>query len=144
MSLLSPAPAPSQLLTIGQSTSSACNFQIYKHRFLICSPGHGQEGHEDLLKHGDIGNTVSPAGLEVPPPLGPKWDRWASDPPVCSLLVWEHWICARVFFAHQPHLGPSGGDFKASWRNCMQHSHITLVTAKCFQVDNCAEAWLCP
>ena len=80
MSLLSPAPAPSQLLTIGQSTSSACNFQIYKHRFLICSPGHGQEGHKDLLKHGDIGN--------------------------------------------------------------MQHSHITLVTAKCFQVDNCAEAWL--
>ena len=48
------------------------------------------------------------------------------------------------FFAHLPHLGPSGGDFKASRRNCMQHSHITLVTAKCFQVDNdnCAEAWL--
>ena len=46
------------------------------------------------------------------------------------------------FFAHLSHSGPSEGDFKASRRNCMQHSHITLVTAKCFQVDNCAEAWL--
>ena len=69
-------------------------------------------------------NTVSPAGLEVPH-LGPKWGKWvkklgcASNPPVCRLLVWEDWMRTRVFFAHLPHLGPSGGNFKASRRNCM-------------------------
>ena len=37
------------------------------------------------------------------PPLGPKWGRWAkklgcaSDPPVCSLLVWEDRMRTRVF-----------------------------------------------
>ena len=37
------------------------------------------------------------------PPLGPKWGRWAkklrcaSNPPVCSLLVWEDRMCTRVF-----------------------------------------------
>ena len=59
------------------------------------------------------------------PPLGPKWGRWAkklgctSDHPVCSLLVLEDRMRSRVFFAYLSHLGPSGGDFKASWRNCM-------------------------
>ena len=58
-------------------------------------------------------------------PIPSKWGRrakilgCASDPPVCSLLVWEDWMRTQVFFAHLYHLGPSGGDFKASRRNCM-------------------------
>ena len=44
------------------------------------------------------------------PPLGPKWGRWvkklrcASNPPVCSLLVWED--CAPKFFRPPTPLGP--------------------------------------
>ena len=42
------------------------------------------------------------------PPLGPKWGRWAkklgcaSNPPVCSLLVWEDQMRNRVFSPTYP------------------------------------------
>ena len=59
--------------------------------------------------------TVSPAGLEFPPFLGPKWGRWAkklgcaSDPPVCSLLVWEDWMRTQVFLPTYPTWALVGG-----------------------------------
>ena len=132
-----------------------------------------------------IRTTASPAGLEVPPPLGPKWGRWAkklrcaSDPPIpadCRLggtsrpasetvvqdnFVWHllelpnldiniscfpHWPpgiqsshanrlqtggsdAHPSFLAHLPHLGPSGGDFKASRRNCMWYVDRSVCQA---------------
>ena len=49
------------------------------------------------------------------PPLGPKWDRWtkklgcASDPPVCSLLVWEDRMHTQVFSPTYPTWALVGG-----------------------------------
>ena len=49
------------------------------------------------------------------PPLGPKWGRWvkklgcASDPPVCSLLVWEDRMRTRVFSPTYPTWALVGG-----------------------------------
>ena len=54
-------------------------------------------------------NTVSPAGLEVPP-LVPKWDRWAkklgcsSDPPIPADCRLEDRM--RMFFCPPTPLGP--------------------------------------
>ena len=48
------------------------------------------------------------------------------------------------FFAHLPHLGPSGGDFKASWRNCMSaqmHTHRRILVEK-LRADDPAEFWV--
>ena len=87
------------------------------------------------------------------PPLGPKWGRWVkklgctSDPPVCSLLVWEDRMRAHPsFFAHLSHLGPSGGDFKASRRNCPyerpEDRSFTLAGPLVF--DICGRSWRRP
>ena len=49
------------------------------------------------------------------PPLGPKWARWAkklwcaSDPPVCSLLVWEDRMRTQVFSPTYPTWALVGG-----------------------------------
>ena len=49
------------------------------------------------------------------PPLGPKWGRWAkklgcaSDPPVCSLLVWEDRMRTLVFSPTYPTWALVGG-----------------------------------
>ena len=70
-------------------------------------------------------NTVSPAGLEVPP-LGPKWDRWAkklgcaSDPPIPADCRLEDRMRTRIFSPPYPTWALVGGDFKASRRNCIK------------------------
>ena len=64
-------------------------------------------------------NTASPAGLKVPP-LGPKWDRWAkklgcaSDPPVCSLLVWVDRMRTRIFSPTYPTRALVGGTSRSA------------------------------
>ena len=71
----------------------------------------------------DIYNTVSPAGLEVPHTraqvgyVGEKLGC-ASNPPVCSLLVWEDRM--RTY----PTWALVRGNFKASRRNCIYFCSI--------------------
>ena len=69
-------------------------------------------------------HTVSPAGLEVPPTraqvglVGEK-TRVRIRSSHTSRLQTGGSDGHLIFFAHLPHLGPSGGDFKASRRNCI-------------------------
>ena len=54
------------------------------------------------------------------PPLVPKWGRWAkklgceSDPPVCSLLVWEDRMRTQVFSPTYPTWALVGGTSRPS------------------------------
>ena len=102
-------------------------------------------GHEDQGVDGDVGGDVDDVlggpvyGHRVSkvsgdiqfrrlalksPPLGPKWDRWAKTwvrirSSHTSRLQTGGSDAHPSFFAHLPNLGPSGGDFKASRRNCI-------------------------
>ena len=45
------------------------------------------------------------------PPLGPKWDRWAKNSGAHTILPYQQTGGSDAhpsFFAHLPHLGPSG------------------------------------
>ena len=83
------------------STTFRCGFQYIQRKYSTFAPSPFCLEHSDLrIYHKSI--QFRRLALKSPP-LGPKWGRWAkklgcaSDPPVCSLLVWEDQMLTQVF-----------------------------------------------